>query len=105
MMRYVVMDESGFEVVSRLNTTRYSWDEIEKVYVAYDLEKAEQPLHLLVQPKASEQPLVQIDIGRDTSSIRARSFFLRDMATRYIAPSYIDASQVEQKEDRKTLSY
>lgn len=86
MVRFIVMDEDGIELAKRLKTTRIKWSEVDSTSLVHMRVNGQNRLQLVIKSKGEET--IELDLTRDKSSIRARSFFIRDLKKYNITINY-----------------
>lgn len=88
-IRHVSVANDGVAVATRFKTHNLSRDDVEHIYMAHDDRRRSWKLSLVVVTKDKNSPCVEIDFNESTTSIRARSYFVKELARFYGEPEYI----------------
>jgi hypothetical protein len=78
-IRYITIGMEGLEVATRFKIHKIPRNQIHKVVLTLDDLKSQWQLNLVVTTVDQSIPNVSIDFNEKTTSIRARSYFLREL--------------------------
>lgn len=93
-LRYVAVGMEGVEVATRFRVHRLPRNEVSKVIVAHDDRKDKWQLKLIVVTKDNTLPCFEIDFNENSTPIRARSYFVRELMRFYGEPEYSTIPEV-----------
>ncbi len=79
-VRYVSLSEHGIELASRFRIYRYKWNNLDKLVLAHSENPKEAALSLVIVPQDETATAVFLDLGDDSSAIRARSYLIRELS-------------------------
>jgi len=79
-IKSVTIGAKGIEISTRLQAIRHPWTDLAKVYLAHTSNPKEPDLALVLVPKDTAARAIFIDLSASSSSLRARSYFLRELA-------------------------
>jgi hypothetical protein len=73
---------TGIEITTRVKLLRFQWIDVEKLCIVSNLSDGKLSLSLLVLPKVSagKLPIVSLDLTDNSSSIRAKTYLMRDIS-------------------------
>ncbi|RDB35507.1 MAG: hypothetical protein DCC88_09730 [Spirobacillus cienkowskii] len=83
-IKKILVGLTGIHVFYGLKKVIYTWEEMGSVVIEYDTNLNTDYLHLIIYSKNTREALVNFDISRNSSVIRARRHFVR------LILSYID---------------
>ncbi len=78
-LRTVSVSRQGIEINTRLKTLNFNWIDLAKVSLAHSPNPEDPNLRLILVPKDESQRPVEIDLNEESSSIRARTHFIREI--------------------------
>lgn len=87
-LRYVTITKEGLEIGSRFKVHKLPWSSVDKVILAQDDRHETYRLSMVVLAKTDDLFNVEIDFNENTTSIRARSYFVREVIHTWGEPSY-----------------
>lgn len=87
-LRHMSVTKTGLELVIPFRTYRMSWSDVEQVYLAQDDRHDTFQLSLLVVSKDPSIPTIELDFNENTTPIRARSYFVREIMNSWGEPQY-----------------
>lgn len=87
-LRYVTITKEGLEIGSRFKVHKLPWNSVDKVILAQDDRHETYRLSMVVLAKTDDLFNVEIDFNENTTSIRARSYFVREIIHTWGEPSY-----------------
>ena len=85
-LRQVTLDTQGIEISSRFRNLVVPWAQVLEVYLTHDAKKDPGNLALLIMPRLTGQPIIELDLSRDKSAIRARGLFILEIERLFHAP-------------------
>jgi tetratricopeptide (TPR) repeat protein len=80
-MKSITVSKLGIEIATRLKLIKHNWAELSSVSLAHSKDPENPELVLVLVPKNEEQNTICIDMNEDSSSVRARSYLLREIAS------------------------
>ena len=75
----LALTPKGVCVISRTKRYFLSWDEIQHIHIAHRTEPHHFSLAIIILPKQLQRPIIEIDIARESSSLTAKSLFLKEV--------------------------
>jgi hypothetical protein len=78
----------GVAVATRFRTHFLPRSEIERVYMVHDDHRDRWSLSLVLVTKDKKMPCVEIDFNENSTSLRARSYFAKELHRYYGEPEY-----------------
>ena len=88
-LKDVVLDLEGIKFYSRMKVVSMLWSDIDHAYLIYGIEEGEQKLCLVLTPKDPKEKAIEIDLGAETTSVRARAYFLDEFCRFYRPPTHL----------------
>lgn len=101
-VRHMSITKAGLEIVIPFRTYKLAWTDVEKVYLAQDDRHDTFQLSLLVVSKDPKTPTIEMDFNENTTPIRARSYFVREIMNSWGEPEYTARKSVN-TDGRKML--
>jgi|GEM_PF-820393 len=95
MLMSISVNRAGIEFKTSLRRITIPWPQMDKVLLVHDLSGNAPLLKLLFVPKDKLLRTVELDIGQETASIRARSYLINEIARVYREPHYMPASRAD----------
>lgn len=93
-LREITLTREGIRFVTKLKRITLRWEEISSIYLAHSVSSYTSSLTMILQPKKAGLGLVEIDLNEESSPIRARSFFVREVLRHFPKPRYVDRGQL-----------
>ena len=93
-LREVLLTADGICLNTRLKSYDMKWDEISEVYLARSGRHNEAKLALVLIPKDKQLPAIEIDLSRESTSIRARTCFIDEIARLFHAPIHTSKDEL-----------
>lgn len=103
-MRSVAVSQHGFTIATRVRQLTYKWAEVERVCLARSAVADHFGLSLIVIPKDTALPPVEIDLSQGSTAIRARSYLVREIARAFQEPEYASRDSLP-LDGKKLASY
>ena len=94
-LRYIAVTKDGLEVATRFKTHRLPWSDVEKVVLAQDDRHDTYQLSLIVLGKGDGQVSLELDFNENTTPIRARSYFIREIMQTWGEPTYASRRTID----------
>lgn len=88
-IRHVTVNNDGVSVAARFKTHLLPRSEVESLYMVHDDRKNTWKLSLVIVTKDIKMPCVEIDFNENSTSIRARSYFVKELHRFYGEPQYV----------------
>lgn len=95
MLMSLSISRSGIEFRTSLSRISIPWPNMDKVLLLHDLTGEEARLRLLFIPKDKSLRAVEIDLGPETTCIRARSYLVNEITRVFKEPHYMPASRLD----------
>ena len=103
-IRHMAVAMDGIEMATRFKVHTIPRNMVDKVYVVHEDHKDTWKLTLVVTTKDQSQPCFEVDFNEKTTSIRARSYFVRELCKFYGEPEYLAKALVTPiLKDRKLI--
>lgn len=87
-LRAVVITPEGIAVATRRKVHAFTWTDLDKVCLARAIDAHGASLSLVLVPRESQSAIIEIDMAEGSSTIRARSYLLRDISRLFREPEY-----------------
>ena len=104
-LRAICISPQGIEISTRFRKHTLQWMDLDKISLVRDLSDAENPaIKLVVSPKDQLLPRLEVDLSKDSTAVRARTYLVREITRAFREPAYLtdkEASSVH----RKVLTY
>lgn len=94
-LKWVLVTHSALTVSTRMKSFEWSWSKVESLYLAHSYQVGVPPLSLIIVSADREEPALEIDLTRESSSIRARSYLLHEMARQFRQPTLIRREKID----------
>lgn len=78
-MKFVAVGRDSIEVATRLRLHRYQWTNLARVQITYPTSYEKDGLALVLVPQDESEPVIEINLAEQTTAVRARSHFLREI--------------------------
>lgn len=101
-LRHVSVTKSGIEIVTPFRKHSLAWSDVDQVYLAQDDRHDTFRLSLLVVSREPSIPTLELDFNENTTPIRARSYFVKEIMNAWGEPNYISRKSVDIS-GRKTI--
>lgn len=85
-IHHVSLTRDRIEFATRLKTLWLDWKAIEGIFLAHNTINDSDTLSLVIVPKNRDLPVVEVDLSAGSSSIRARSYLLKEIAAHFGEP-------------------
>lgn len=93
-LRHITVSKDGLEIATRFKVHKMPWQDVDKVYLAQDDRHETYRLSLIIVAKDTAPFDVEIDFNENTTPIRARSYFVREILQNWGEPSYVSRRAV-----------
>ena len=93
-LRYVSVTKDGIEIATRFKVHKFNWSAIEHVYVAQDDRHDTYQLSIVVVGRDATHPCFELDFNENTTPIRARSYFVKEIMSSWGEPSYVSRKSI-----------
>lgn len=103
-IRYISIGRVGFEIAMRFRKIHLPWSAISRLAIAHDPLGKGPSLSLVVCPQDKDAPMLEVDLTRDSSALRARGHVLREAARWFDAVEYASRNNIV-PDDRRVLSF
>jgi tetratricopeptide (TPR) repeat protein len=87
-LKSITLTKRGIIVDARFRRVSRNWDEVSEIVMAYHEDEKNYSLSLVFIPKDHTSAWFEISLDDKQSSIRARRYFLRDVASVFKEPTY-----------------
>lgn len=94
-LRYVAVSKEGIEIGTRFKVHKLPWVSVENVILAQDDRHETYRLSLIVVSKADAPFNFELDFNENTTPIRARSYFVREIMHTWGEPTYASRKNVD----------
>ena len=94
-LRHVSVTKRGFEVATRFKTHHFEWSAVDQVYLAQDDRKETYELSLVIVQRDPASPCFELHFNEHTTSIRARSYLIREITGAWGEPAYAARKTIE----------
>lgn len=102
-MYFVSLAKDKMSVSTRLKSHTLNWQDIKEVMLVHGDGVYETDLSVVFIPKNKELNSIEIDLGRNTTSIRSRHIFLKEVAFHFTKPAIIHRSKLSS--DLNTIKF
>jgi hypothetical protein len=93
-MYFMSLDKDKFSISTRLKSHEIRWQDIENIFIAHSGMVDQSNLHLVILPKNKEIEPIEIDLGKNTTSIRSRPMFIKELAFHFTKPANVSRSEL-----------
>ncbi len=106
-LRHITISPGMIQVGTRFRNLVYSWQDIEKITLVHAYDQGETSLELVITPKDPQHSIINIDMTDATSSIRAKSYLLRELSSYPVGLEYqqLTGPDARQPNPRHQLHY
>jgi len=94
-IRSVSLTRSRFEVATRFKTHFLEWKDVDSVYIAHQSTDDEDFLSLIIMPNSKNLHPIEIDLSVESSSIRARTFLVKEVRALFGEPVHTSRCQLK----------
>lgn len=94
MLMSLTVNRSGIEFRTSLRRTTLPWPSVESVVLVHDLTGDTARLSLMVIPKDKKLRAFELDLGQETTCIRARSYLIGEISRAFQEPHYMPLSRL-----------
>lgn len=103
-IRHVAVGMDGVEIATRFKVHKIPRTAVEKVYMVHDDRKTSWQLSLVVTTNDQTLPCFDIDFNENSTPIRARTHFVKELARFYGEPEYLaKGDMISILKDRKVI--
>ena len=88
-LKEVVLSPEGIAFHARTAVCEKKWKDIDNAYIIYGKDEGEQKLALVLTPKNKSESACEIDLSPDSTSIRARVYFLEEVCRFFKPPVHL----------------
>ena len=92
-LRYVSVTKEGIEVATRFKVHKLAWEDVDHIYLAQDDRADIYTLSLVVLGK--DHLNFELDFNENTTTIRARSYLVREIMTAWGEPAYASRKTID----------
>jgi len=103
-IRSITLTVQGIAVATRLKTRSFLWGDLEKVCLARSNSGKRPHLSLVLLPRDKNANAVEIDLYQGSTSVRARSYLIREITRLFSEPEYT-RREILNLDQRKTATY
>ncbi len=96
-LKNITVTYRGIEVATRFNRLFYEWENICQISLVSSANPTAPHLRLLIEPKAKDPRPFCLNLDEDSTSIKARTFLLSEIALHRFDIRYIDERKVDMK--------
>jgi hypothetical protein len=93
-LRYINVSKDGLEIATRFRLHKMPWNTVEQVYLAQDDRHDTYKLSLVVTRRGQDDAAFELDFNENSTSIRARSYFVREIMNAWGEPNYVARKNV-----------
>ena len=93
MLMSLTVNRTGIEFKTSMRRISMPWPTIDQVILLHDLSGEEARLSLMFVPKDKVLPIVEIDLGQDSTCIRARSYLINEISRSFHEPHYMPSTR------------
>jgi tetratricopeptide (TPR) repeat protein len=93
-LREITLTREGIRFATKLKLISLRWEDISSIYIAHSVSAYSNSLTMIFQPKRQNQGAVEIDLNPETTPIKARSFFVKEVWRHFPRPQYVDRTQL-----------
>jgi tetratricopeptide (TPR) repeat protein len=93
-LRYVSVTKEGIEIATRFKVHKFNWTAIEHVYLAQDDRHDTYQLSVVVVGRDATHPCFELDFNENTTPIRARSYFVKEIMSSWGEPRYVSRKSI-----------
>jgi len=94
-LRHITVGKDGIEIATRFKTHKLQWSEVESVVLAQDDRHDTYQLSLIILGKSNKQFNFELDFNENTTPIRARSYFVREIMRVWGEPVYASRRTID----------
>jgi hypothetical protein len=94
-LRYVTISKEGLEIATRFKVHKMPWASVDRVILAQDDRHDTYRLSLVVMAKDDGQFNFELDFNENTTPIRARSYFVREIMHSWGEPTYASRKSID----------
>jgi hypothetical protein len=87
-IRFVALTSAGVTIKTRLRSKTLPWKDVDSVAMARSMGRRGPGLSLVFLPKDAAATPVEIDLNHGRSTIRARSYLIREITRLHTEPVY-----------------
>lgn len=104
-IKRILVGISGVKVCTRFRENHFAWDELKAAVIEYDPDPRVDFLRLkLFGQNNSQEPLINLDLSRAKSVVRARRHFLKNMMTHMDAVCFVARPYLNVRKDKNSPS-
>jgi hypothetical protein len=100
-LRFISVTKDGLEICTRFKTHHFQWSAVEQVYLAQDSRHDTYQLSLVVVSREPAGPCFELNFNEESTSIRARSYLVREITGAWGEPVYADRKSIDTQSRRK----
>jgi tetratricopeptide (TPR) repeat protein len=101
-LRFVSVSRQGIEIATRFKVHKFEWSDVDQIYLAQDDRHDTYQLSILIMGRNADQPCFEMDFNENTTPIRARSYFVRELIASWGEPNYV-ARKTVNTDGRRTI--
>lgn len=94
-LKWVLITHTALTVSTRIKNIEWPWSKVEKLFLAHSYERGVAPLALIIVSTDADDPIIEIDLTRETSSIRARGSLLAELTRQFQQPEFIQREKID----------
>lgn len=83
--KFILINKKGLRIGCGFKIFDFAWSDFSAVFMARggETDDRQEELHLVLIPKAQENKYIIIDLNQETSSLRAKNYFLKEFKTHW----------------------
>ncbi len=93
-IKSVSVDAKGIEIAMRFRDVTIAWSDVANAWVVHQFGPRNPQLALVLVPKDASAKTISIDLMQETTAIRARSHFLRDVEKHFKGVSAVRLNEI-----------
>jgi tetratricopeptide (TPR) repeat protein len=94
-LKWVLITHSALTISTRLKSFEWPWSKVRTLYLAHSYLDGVPPLSLIIVSTEEGEPTLEIDLTRETSSIRARAYLIHEMTRHFRQPVFIRREKID----------
>lgn len=103
-LKWILISGESLTIATRTRSYRWDWTGISQVYLAHSYQKSVPHLSLVIVPAGEGSPVILLDLTRESSAIRARTFLISEITRVFHQPAFARWESLDLK-NRKIKSF